>query len=109
MKFTIVNVRSIKSKCLLVREKIAQDSIDLFLPTETWLAQCDSACVAKCCPPAFSLHHVCRSGKIGEVVGVVASISLGYLTVNVLHGDSFESITVKSVRIQSAEGVCCGT
>ncbi len=96
IKFTLLNVRSLKSKSLLVREKIAEENIDLFLLTETWLTHSDNACVAECCPPNFSLHHVCRSGKIGGGVGIVARNSLHYSTVDIQHGDSFESLTIRS-------------
>jgi len=50
----------------------------------------------ECRPSGFSLHHVCRSGKSGGGVGVVARNSLGYSTVDAPHGDSFESVTVRS-------------
>ncbi len=96
IKFTLLNIRSLKSKSLLIREKIEKERIDLFLLTETWLSHCDSACVVECCPPDFSLHHVCRSGKSGGGIGVVARNSLCYSTVDIQHGDSFESVTIRS-------------
>jgi len=47
-------------------------------------------------PLVFYLHHVCRSRKSGGGVEIVARNLLGYSTVNIPHGDSFESVTVMS-------------
>jgi len=48
------------------------------------------------CSPSTKYHNHNKSGKCGGGVGVVALNSLGYSTVDVPHGDSFESVTVGS-------------
>jgi len=69
LKFTLINMRSLKPKSLLVRGKITRENADSFMFTETWLTDCAGACIAECFPPGFSLHHVCRTKKLGEVFG----------------------------------------
>lgn len=76
LKFTLFNVRSLKPRSLLINEKVTNEGIDCFLLTETWLTQCNDACISECCPSGFSLHHVDRKEKAGGGVGVISHDSL---------------------------------
>ncbi len=96
LKFTLFNVRSLKLKSLLIREKIEEEGIDCFMLTETWLTQGSDACITECCPSGFSLLHTDRKGKSGGGVGIVTRDSLGYTIIDMPHGDSFESVVIRS-------------
>jgi len=96
LKFTLFNIRSLKPKSLLVREKIEEEGIDCFMLTETWLTQGGDACITECCPSGFSLLHTNRKGKSGGGVAVIIRDSLGYTIIDMPHGDSFESVVIRS-------------
>ena len=65
----IMNIQSVTSKTLEIRELIAEKSFDILALTETWLSKNDSSKIAELVPdrPTHIFYHVPREGRGGGV------------------------------------------
>jgi len=95
LRCKLLNVRSLKSKSLIIRDDLLRHDIDVFLLTETWLTSCSGSTISECTPDGYSLLHRDRSTKVGGGVAVITRDSLGCTEVCMSHGSTFESLVVR--------------
>ena len=62
-----MNIQSVTSKTLEIRELIAEKSLDILALTETWLSKNDSSKIAELVPDTHIFYHVPREGQGGGV------------------------------------------
>ena len=63
----LINIQSVASKTLEIRELIAEKSLDILALTETWLSNNDSSKIAELVPDTHIFYHVPREGRGGGV------------------------------------------
>ena len=108
VNFSLLNVRSVNNKTLIIKDFVAEHCIDLLAFTETWLRS-DSdneVTIRDLCPTGYSFHHVPRSGPVhGGGVGLLFRSRFNINTQPCRKFISFEYIELlltsvyKSIRI----------
>ena len=73
----LLNIQSVTSKTLEIRELIAEKSLDILALTETWLSNNDSSKIAELVPDTHIFYHIPREKRGG---GVGLCLSKGSLT-----------------------------
>ena len=73
LNIKVLNARSVRNKCLELRDLIIEDNIDILCITETWLHDGDTAAIASLVPDTHVLYHVPRQTGGGGGVAVVLS------------------------------------
>ena len=63
----LINIQSVTSKTLEIRELIAEKSLDILALTETWLSNNDSSKIAELVSDTHIFYHVPREGRGGGV------------------------------------------
>ena len=74
----LINIQSVTSKTLEIRELIAEKSLDILALTETWLSNNDSSKIAELVPDT---HFFIMSPGRGEVEELVYVCQKGSLTI----------------------------
>ena len=63
----LLNIQSVTSKTLEIRELIAEKSLDILALTETWLSNNDSSKIAELVPVTHIFYHIPREKRGGGV------------------------------------------
>ena len=90
----LINIQSVTSKTLEIRELIAEKSLDILALTETWLSNNDSSKIAELVPDTHIFYHVPREG-CGGGVGLCLSKRFTHVKmIKSLNYTSFEYIHI---------------
>ena len=90
----LLNIQSVTSKRLEIRELIAEKSLDMLALTETWLSNNDSSKIAELVPDTHIFYHVPRE-KRGGGVGLCLSKRFTHVKmIKSLYYTSFEYIHI---------------
>ncbi len=65
LRCKLLNIRSLKSKSLLIRDDLLRHDIDVFLLTETWLTSCSGSTISECTPDEYTPLRRDRGTKQG--------------------------------------------
>ena len=92
----MINARSVKNKCCILRDLITDNNIDILCITETWLSDFDTAVVAALVPPTHIFYHSPRSEGRGGGVGVAVAKCLTNVKSFRRQFDTFECLEVQA-------------
>ena len=89
-----MNIQSVTSKTLEIRDLTAEKSLDILALTETWLTNNDSSKIAELVPDTYMFYHVSRE-KRGVGVGLCLSKRFTHVKmIKSLNYTSFEYIHI---------------
>ena len=104
VRFSLLNVRSVRNKALIVKDYVVDNDIDVLAITETWLrpGDHDAVEIGTLCPTGYRFMHVPRLSSRGGGIGLLFKDSL---RINDSLCNTFQSFEIMDVRLRNVECV----